>query len=514
MAEEAVEAGVDLVQWLVGDKVAAGRGDSVCYIGPDGKLLTYGELYQAAGALATILHDGGARPGDRCLVVTDDTVEAVVTVLGLWWCGCVPVPVAPMLTAPELVPVARDCGARLAYLDAPEAVSRGLTAEVDFIRIDPDCVRQAVRRARDGERTTTVEPMRHGDLSEVLVQYTSGSTGSPRGVRHSARGLAAVQTGFGAVVGLEPTDTVLSTAKLSFGYGFGNSLLLTLAAGACAVLRTDPPDVFTFAEAVRSYRPTVVFAVPRLYAGLLELADRWDAAALETVRLAVSAGEQLPDPLARRFTETFGVRLLNGLGATEVLHIVVCGDVREPSDTLGTAVPGVTATVRDEEGHVVPDGQTGRLHISGPSVALGYLDRPLDSAHTFRDGGAYTGDLVLRCGGALRYVSRADDLLNLGGFKVSPFEIESVVRGTHGVVDCAVVAETDDAGLQRAVLYAVGDATSNSSTLRAAITSTVRSRLAPFKRPSRIEVLDRLPVTSNGKLSRSRLRTLGSSDGL
>jgi acyl-coenzyme A synthetase/AMP-(fatty) acid ligase len=218
--------------------------------------------------------------------------------------------------------------------------------------------------------------------------------------------------------------------------------------------------------------------------------------------------------LAKRFTEKFGVPLLNGLGATEALHIVVCGDEREPADSLGHAVPGVTATVRDEAGHVVPDGQVGRLHIRGPSVALGYLDRPADSARTFRDGGAYTGDVVRRCGDALQYLCRADDLLNLGGFKVSPFEIEGVVRGAEGVADCAVVAETDDVGLQRAVVYAVGDATLDAPALRAAIASTVRAGLAPFKRPSRIEVLDRLPVTSNGKLARTRLRSLGSHDGL
>lgn len=488
---------------LIDQLVRRHAGDRVAYIDADVGELTYRELRDAARRYAVLLRDNGVQRGSRCLMVSDDSVAAVAAVLGMWWHGCVPVPVSPMLRESEIVFMAKDSGAATVHLDAPAAKKQALQREFSpLVRIDGEQVRAGLR---DGEAD---EPMRFAADNEVLVQYTSGSTGTPRGVRHSLAGIKAVLAGFGAQLALRQDDIIVSTAKLSFGYGFGNSLLLPLAAGATTVLLDGVVDPYVVATALNTYRPTVLCSVPRVYAGLVNLADQVGS---DSLRCAVSAGEHLPAELAERFTATFGVPLVNGLGATEVLHIVVATDAaRTEPGFIGRAVVGATATVRDERGELVPDGVDGRLHIVSGSVALGYIDRPDATAKTFAQGGAYTGDIVHRTPeGDIRHVCRIDHLLNLGGYKISPLEIEKVVRDTDGVADCAVVGETDENGLEQAVAYAVPVSGVQPEELRRLILRSVRADLAPFKRPAHIEVLDHLPVTSTGKLARFKLRSSG-----
>jgi acyl-coenzyme A synthetase/AMP-(fatty) acid ligase len=216
--------------------------------------------------------------------------------------------------------------------------------------------------------------------------------------------------------------------------------------------------------------------------------------------------------LAKRLARTFEFPLINGLGATEVLHIVVATSPQDPPNgSTGLPVPGARATVRDEAGEVLPDGFKGRLHVETASAALGYIDRPDAAARTFADGGVYTGDVVYSgADGDIRYVCRADDLLNLGGFKVSPQEIEGVLREVGGVADCAVVADKDAvSGLEQAVAYVVAEDGTEPGVLRKAIRAAFKERLAPYKRPSRVEIQDALPTTSTGKLARFRLRASG-----
>jgi acyl-coenzyme A synthetase/AMP-(fatty) acid ligase len=507
---------MNLVDMLVG-RHRADQRDRVCCLDAELGEVTYGGLHEAIQGYAGALRARGVQPGTRGVVVADDSVATVVAILGLWWHGCVPVPVSHMLTEPEISFIVRDSAAGFMHLDAPAKKHLALGAEfADLPQLTGDEVRQAFQTggpAAVGDRQRASESVSVAADAEVLVQYTSGSAGTPKGVRHGLTGISAVLDGFGSVVALTPDDVVLSTAKLSFGYGFGNSLLFPLAAGASVILLRGGVDAYVVAAALRRHRPSVIFSVPRIYAALLDRAETDRSCNLESVRLCVSAGEHLPREISERFRTTFGVPLLNGLGATEVLHIVV---TTRPDDTapgsLGFPVPGVTLTVRDDEGREVTDGAEGRLHVAGPSVMLGYLDRPElhpeSTARTLADGGAYTGDIVARTAdGSIRHLCRADDLLNLGGFTVSPREIETAVRKADGVADCAVVGSVNDNGLEQAIAYAVPSEGVAADELRRAITRALREYLAPFKRPARVEVLDALPVTSTGKVARFLLRT-------
>lgn len=504
---------VSLVDRLVGRQVAAGCGDRIAYLDQDGRI-SYAELHRAAGRYAARLAAAGIGPGTRGLVVADDAIATVVAILALWWRGALAVPVSPLLTAAELAFIARDCRAGFLHVDERAgalAAEAGLAGPGGPVRAGPDWAavdRPAEPDAR-WEVPAPVPPVEIAPADPVLIQYTSGSTGRPKGVLHTATGVDGVLDGFGRVLDLRPDDTILSTAKLSFGYGFGNSLLFPLAAGARAVLVAGPPDVYRLVTALARYQPTVLCTVPRMYTALLDRARQAEPPDLGSVRLAVSAGEHLPAAICAGFLNTFQVPLINGLGATEVLHIVLATRGAHPGST-GTAVPGVTVTVRDDVGRVLPAGTEGRLHVAGPSVAIGYLDRPAETARCFADGGAYTGDIVRRDpGGEFRYVCRADDLINIGGHKVPPADIEAAVRDLDGLAQCVVVGSRDRDGLEQAVAYLVPAPGVDPAGLRRSAWAAFRANLPAAKRPAVVEVVDRLPVTSTGKLARYQLRRGG-----
>ncbi|MEW2082475.1 AMP-binding protein [Streptomyces sp. NPDC005283] len=502
---------MDLVERLLGRHIEAGGGERVCYVDPDVGEVTHARLHDAARAYAGTLRKLRVPPGTRGLVVADDSVATVAAILGLWWHGCVPVPVSPVLSDAEIRFMAADSEAGFAHFDAPAAKQRTLEEEFASLPFTTGDQGRAVFTAGgspEPDPESSPEPVQWAAGRPALVQYTSGSTGAPKGVLHAATGIEAVLSGIGSTLRLRQDDVVLSTAKLSFGYGFGNSVLLPLAAGARTILLRGSVDAHVVSSSLRRHRPTVFFSVPRMYAALLALADSHGPEGFASVRLAVTAGEHCPAQLGERIRSTFGVPLVNGLGATEALHIVVATPPSQitPGAT-GRAVPGIEVTVRDDDGLAVPDGTEGRLHIAGPSVALGYLNRVEATRRTFAEGGAYTSDIVRRTEeGEIWHLCRADDVLNLGGYKVAPGEIETVVRETDEVAECAVVASADEHGLEQAVAYAVPVAGADHATVRKAILLSIRKRLAPFKRPSRVEVIDVLPVTSTGKLARHELR--------
>lgn len=504
---------MDLIHRFVSRHIGEGRGDCISYIDPDAGEVSYTQLYEALGRYAAALQELGVRKGARGLVISDDSVAAVVAILGMWWHGCVPVPVNPMLHESEIIFIAKDCMADFVHLDAPAKKRTAIRQELPALSyIDGEQVRTALRSGRledIGNIDQVREPAELASDDEILLQYTSGSTGPPKGVRGGPAGIEGVLAGFGRILDLSPDDVMLSTAKLSFSYGLGNSLLFTLAAGARAVLIGGTTDQYAVAAALRSHRPSVLCSVPRVYASLLGLAAEGGRVAIDSVRLAVSAAEHFPAELFERSLETFRVPLINALGTTEVGHVVLATRPSQPEPgSTGYPVPGVTLTVRDDAGRVLPDGVEGRMHVASASIALGYLNRPEATRRTFADGGVYTSDIVRRTAkGDIRHVSRVDDMLNLGGFKISPAEIESVMRKIDGLEDCAVVADVDREGLGQAVAYAVPSTGVEAEDLRRAIVASFRTHLALFKRPTRIEVLNKLPVNFNGKLTRSTLRS-------
>ena len=307
-----------------------------------------------------------------------------------------------------------------------------------------------------------------------------------------------------------PDDTCFSVAKMFFAYGFGNSLLFPLSVGGTAVLEPRRPSAQVVVERMLQDAPTLFFAGPTFFAALL--AADLPADTFRSVRLCASAGEALPAALYRRFTERFGVEVLDGIGSTEALHIFLSnrdGAVRP--GTSGTAVQGYDLAVRDELGQPAPDGEPGTLFVRGASLATGYWCRTDASREVFQGEWLRTGDTYVRSAdGYYACMGRSDDLLKAGGIWVSPAEVEDRLLQHPDVAEAAVVAVADSDELDKPVAFVV--AMPGAQLDEAELVSWCREGLAAFKRPRAVVVVDELPKTATGKVQRFRLRELAGTD--
>jgi len=360
--------------WLVDRHVEQGRGDRIAVRGT--RTLTYAELAALSGDVAASLRGLGLRRDDRVVFVMSDNVELLGGILGAFRAGVVAVPVSTMLGAHELAEILADCGARVVcgtheYVEAV-AAAIGLVPEVEHFVLAgadllPSLSAASVRSWEDfialglggGAQARIVAPT--DEDAWALWLYTSGTTGSPKGAMHRHANIRHVCQTFGdQVLGIRPDDVCLSVAKLFFAYGIGNSAFFPLSVGATTVLEPRSPTSQVVGERMSRDKPTIFCGVPTFFAHLLasDLPDDTFA----SVRLATSAGEPLPAPLQRRFTERFGVEVIDGIGSTEALHIFLSnrpGDIRP--GTTGRAVPGYELQLRDPTGEPRAPGAAGDL---------------------------------------------------------------------------------------------------------------------------------------------------------
>jgi len=340
----------------------------------------------------------------------------------------------------------------------------------------------------------------------VLLQYTSGTTGRPKGVMHSGRSALGSCFAFAeGRLGLTADDVFYSAPKAFFGYGMGNSLFFPLFLGASAVLDPRWPTVETVTENVARLRPTALFAVPTLYRKLLERDDLWprDAA----VRLAFSAGSPLSHDLRQDWRARFGLDLFDGIGATELFHVFA---TTYPSSTkpgsLGRVVDGFRHRIVDRDGRPVGPGEAGTLLVAGPSVALGYLGLEEATRRKFADGWYRTGDLFSQdADGDLFFHGREDDTFKVFGRWLVPLEIESLVKARFESVDDAfVVPGHDGYGEDRPVLFLV-TADADFAGLADAVRTAIAAAMESYKVPALVLPLEAPPTNENGKVRRSAL---------
>ncbi|MET7333056.1 benzoate-CoA ligase family protein [Nonomuraea sp. NPDC005650] len=513
MSSESFNASV----FLVDRQVEAGRGDHPALTGPAGTM-TYAQLADHVARFATGLRTLGVRPEERVLLVMSDRPETAITVLAVMRMGAVAVPVSTMYTPTELATLVRDARARV------------VVATPEFA----PTVREAVRSAPDVAVLVVIEPSEKDAALEVPVclwsdilesgraaglpydawrdspalwLYTSGTTGAPKAAMHRHGAVQDVYEGYGRqVLGIRPDDRCFSVARLFFAYGIGNSMFFPLAAGATAVLDPARPTPGGAIARVMEDRPTLFFAGPTFFAALL--ASDAPAGALRSVRLAVSAGEALPAEIYRRFTERFGVDVIDGLGSTEALHIFISnhpGRVRPGSS--GTVVPGYEAKLLDDSGAPVKDGEPGHLYVRGDSVATGYWCRTATTRQVFQGEWLRTGDTYIRDeDGFYQCLGRSNDMIKAGGIWVSPMEVEAQLLQHESVGECAVVAYVDEDGLEKPVACVVS---APGRTVDAGeLVGFCREGLASFKRPREVLVLDELPKTATGKIQRVVIRQI------
>jgi benzoate-CoA ligase family protein len=472
--------------------------------------LTYGQLLDRVKHAAGMLRHVGVAPGDRVLIMHPDSPFAVAFLLAAIRIGAVPAPVPTHLTADELAFIRGDCMPAAAITDS-RCIERMLHAPGQLAAPPAIILSDAGRHEVLGDSSTDDGEVVHVNADDAaLLQYTSGSTGAPKGVVHLHRGLLALPSGFGKRLALTAKDVCYSAAKLSFGYGLGNSVLFPLAAGASVFLRSAPSDPIGAFEAIERAHATVVFAGPTLYGAMAAVSDVERTFDLSSVRLYVSAGDRLSPRLFEAWQRRFSHRILDGLGSTECLHIFISAAIgeAEPGKVGGVIAP-YDARLLDDDGVVLAPGATGQLEVRGPATFARYWNRPRQTEETIHDGWVRTGDILHQdLDGIFSYVGRRDDVFKVREMKVVPAEIEEVLAAHPAVAECAVVGRPDGRGLASVCAFVrLADGSEPTPELERTLRRRVRSSLSPHKVPKTFEFVAQLPRTSSGKLTRHVLRT-------
>ncbi|GHJ96619.1 AMP-dependent synthetase [Streptomyces sp. NE5-10] len=491
----------------------------------EGGSWSYGELRERVDRVARVLTgELGLRPGHRVLLRGPTTPWLAACWLAVVKAGGIAVTVPAQQRAAELAVVAGTAACSLALCDAG-ALDELRAARVPGLTVVPyggDGPGDLLVRAGRGP----ARPYRAADTAAddvALIAFTSGTTGRPKGCVHFHRDvLAAADTFSAEVLRPRPDDVFAGSPQLAFTFGLGGLLVFPLRAGASAVLldRAGPQQLLA---AIGRHRVSVLFTAPTAYRVMLGLLDGGSPGDLSSLRRCVSAGEDLPEAVWTGWYARTGLRLINGLGATELLHIfVAAADADSRPGTTGRPVPGWQAAVLGPDGRPVPDGREGLLAVRGP-VGCRYLadphpsgrrtaagQRPTDARQTeyVRNGWNVTGDRYVRePDGRFRYVSRADDMIISAGYTIAGPQVEEVLLGHPDVVEAAVVGRPDPLRGQIVVAYAVvRDGVARDPATAAALRSFVRARLAPYKSPRAVVFVDALPRTATGKLQRRRLR--------
>ena len=357
--------------------------------------------------------------------------------------------------------------------------------------------------------TFTAAPTTADDVCFWL--YSSGSTGTPKGTVHIHSSLIQTAELYAKpILGIREDDILFSAAKLFFAYGLGNALTFPLAIGATAVLMAERPTPAAVFKRLKEHKPTIFYGVPTLFGGLLASPDlpRREELAL---RVCTSAGEALPADIGRRWTQQFGIEILDGIGSTEMLHIFLSnrpGEVRYGS--TGKPVPGYQIRLIDDQGREAGVNSSGIADQRADSAAQ-YWNNRTRTLSTFVGEWTRAGDKYMRDeDGYYTYGGRSDDMLKVSGMYVSPFEVEAALVTHPDVLEVAVIGVPDENQLIKPKAFIVTKpGVTRNAALAEVLKQHVKDRLAPFKYPRWIEFLSELPKTATGKIQRFKLRAGG-----
>jgi benzoate-CoA ligase family protein len=494
----------------------AGRANKPAYIDARG-VTTYGQLAERVARFAAALRGLGIKREQRVLMAMLDTTDWPVAFLGCLKAGIVAVPVNTLLTEDDYRFMLADSRAKCLVVSEAlfQKVEKLIAQSPDLDHVivsgdNPHGYRLFEDLIGASEPDPDTAPTVADDIAFWL--YTSGSTGKPKGAVHVHASLKLTDDLYGApVAGIKESDTVYSVAKLFFAYGLGNAMTFSLSVGATAVLLADRPTPDGVAALLRKYPVTVFYAVPTFYAAFLNsphAPKREDV----KIRRCLSAGEALPEEIARSWKERYGVEISDGLGTTEMLHIYLTNRPGATKyGTTGKAVPGYDIKLIGEDGNPVKQGDMGELYVRGPTSAIMYWNNREKSRTTFlgewtRSGDKYIEDdegYYICCG-------RADDMLKVSGMYVSPFEVEAALSSHPDVLEAAVVGWNDEQKLVKPKAFVVLKSPDKASdALMRVLQDHCKAKLAPYKYPRWIEFRKELPKTATGKIQRFKLRAEG-----
>jgi benzoate-CoA ligase family protein len=503
--------------YFIDRHIDEGRDDKVAIICGD-RQVSYGQLSELVNRVGNGLRGLGVRMEERVFLLLLDTPEFAACFFGAIKIGAVPVPVNTLLKPNDYEYMLNDTRARVAI------VSDSLLPLIQQIPADKLRYLQTIVVVGDEPRagalsfapwTLKNSPALQPELTSkddaAFWLYSSGSTGRPKGCVHLQHDMVVASECYArAILNVEQDDRLFSVAKLFFAYGLGNGLYFSLAAGATSILLPDPPKPSSVFEVIERYRPTLFFSVPSNYSKLLSHpAEKERDFDLSSVRHAVSAGEALPAAIFHRFKQRFGVEILDALGSTEVVHMMISnrpGAVRPGSS--GKVLPGFEAKIVDEDNRPLAPGEIGSLLVKGDSTCAYYWNQHEQTKNTIQGHWIRTGDKYYQDeDGYFWYAGRTDDMMKVSGVWVSPIEIEQVLIEHPAVLEAAVVFRRDADELSKPLACIVpAEGTTGTPELARDLQHFVLARLPVYKRPHWIEFFPELPKTATGKIQRFKLR--------
>jgi 2-aminobenzoate-CoA ligase len=497
-------ASINCATDLLDRHVLAGAGSQRCLV-TDTETWTYADLLTRSNQVAHVLiEEAGLVPGNRVLLRGPNNPWLVASWFGVLKAGGVAVTTMPLLRAGELHTMAEIAETNIAICDS---------------RFIEDIERAAIPRlttllygGSGPDDLTTLAGSKPADLENVataaddvcMLAFTSGTTGKPKATMHFHRDVLAIADTFSRHV-LRPTPNDLFTASppLAFTFGLGQSVVFPLRVGAATFL-IEQPSPTRMLEAVERYGITVLATAPTAYRAMVpDLKD----ARVSSLRACVSAGETLPKATWDAVHDACGIRIIDGIGSTEMLHIFIsAADDEIRPDSTGRAVPGYVAEVQDPDGRPVPDGELGRLAVKGPTGCR-YLRGDRQTTYV-QDGWNITGDVYVRdSDGYFHYQARADDMIISAGYNIAGPEVEEALLRHDAVAEAAVVGVPDEnrGMIVKAVVVLRPGAELGPDPAKT-LQDFVKSEIAPYKYPRAIEFAEALPRTATGKLQRFRLR--------
>lgn len=492
--------------------VERGFGDHTALIG-NGRRRTYKELTDWTSRIAHVLvEDLGLKPGNRVLIRSANNPAMVACWLAATRAGAVVVNSMPMLRAGELAQIVDKaeithalCDSRLMEeMQACAATSKFLRHVVAF---DGTASHEAELDRLALDKPVKFEPVPTGRDDVALLAFTSGTTGAPKATMHFHRDLLAIADLYAKeVLDVQPSDVFIGSPPLAFTFGLGGLAVFPLRFGATAcLLETASPQ--NMIEIIQKYKATVCFTAPTAYRVMLRAMA--EGADLSSLRAAVSAGETLPAPVYEEWIQRTGKPMLDGIGATEMLHIFISNRFTDhrPGCT-GKPVTGYEAKIVDEAGNELPRGETGRLAVRGPTGCR-YLADDRQKKYVLK-GWNLTGDSFRQDEeGYFHFAARSDDMIISAGYNIAGPEVEAALLKHPAVAECAVIAEPDTERGQIVSAFVVcAEGQEPGDLLCKTLQEHVKASIAPYKYPRRIRFVPALPKTATGKIQRFRLKDL------
>ena len=483
--------------------------------------LNYGALENLSGRCRRVFKNLSLECGDRVALIMCDCPEWVVAFLGVIGLGAIAVPCSTMVRATEIRSILNDCGVRMAVVTSDQsglvqaALSEQLLPELEVVLIagggtfELDGVKtlsfETALAEADAEPLADFEPR-----TPALILYTSGSSGTPKGVVHTHGDISyTIEKAGRGVYGITKEDRLFSSSRLFFAYGLGNSFSFPLGLGATSILCRERPKPELIAQVFAERRPTIFFGVPSVFRSLLEYRQEGHLLDTNSLRLCASAGETLPARIFHEWRNETGLEILDALGSTELLHVFIANQLdRVLPGSSGLPVMGYEVRLLDEAGQPVTGVGRGELQVKGASAFSGYWNQPEKTAETISQDWVKTGDIYRRDeAGFYWHEGRSNDMFKAKGMWISPAEIEEVLCENDPVLEAAVVPELDADGANVVAAYVVlrSDAVADQQMIDL-LKTAAGARLPRYKRPEQIYFLKELPRTATGKVQRFKLR--------